>query len=308
MRNKTRLRAEYTKLNIIAMKGGIKAVVEPFRYARVNTIKSSLDECTKSLKNYRLDEHIPDLLIFESGTDLTKTDLYQTGKIILQDKASCMPVVVLDAPAGSKIIDACAAPGNKTTQLAAIKDSQVFAFDRDPKRCRILEENLRKHTKGNVKVINCDFLKVDPSDYPDVEYILVDPSCSGSGILSDFEKNSLESLPKQPSTDSMNRLRSLANFQCMIIKHAMKFPLVKRIVYSTCSVNVEENEMVVQEILADKSWTLSPRPLPNWGRRGLDAFDFCDNVLRADPIADRMNGFFVACFQKKLGGNTTQDG
>jgi putative methyltransferase len=81
-------------------------------------------------RRYCEDAHIPHLLVFAPGTDLHEHALLRTGQIILQDKASCMPAAVLDpagpghasAPKGQPwhVLDACAAPGNKTTHLLAI--------------------------------------------------------------------------------------------------------------------------------------------------------------------------------------------
>jgi putative methyltransferase len=135
-----------------------------------------------------------------------------------------------------------------------------------------------------------DFLKTNPTDYPQIEYGLVDPSCSGSGMLEDFENT---------NTYEADRLQSLSNFQCMILRHAMKFPNMKRVVYSTCSVHKQENEEVVRQVLeAEPTFQLVPYPLPLWPRRGFPEYSFGNDVIRADPKADRMNGFFVACFEK----------
>lgn len=330
-RNKTRIRAEYVKLRLKQPK---TPTIRPLRYARVNTLLISTADCIREMeglglgfeyhakgvgdganaKEFWLDEHIQDLLVFAPGTDLTDNPLYKEGKLILQDKASCMPVALLQPPVSATVVDACAAPGNKTTQLAASvgPTGAVYAFERDPKRAELLQKTLRKHGCDAIVTARCqDFLRINPADYADVEYALVDPSCSGSGMLESFE---MSGILGAESSEREGRLQTLSNFQCMILRHAMRFPNVKRVVYSTCSVHREENEEVVRQVLAaEPQFRLCRNPLPLWHRRGLGEYDFgmhnatptlavltgvAADVIRADPVEDRMNGFFVACFEK----------
>jgi putative methyltransferase len=208
------------------------------RYARVNTLKISTKECIEKIKQlgfqyiedercreeglcFTKDEHIEDLLVFPPRTDLTKTEIYRSGALVLQDKASCMPVAVLSPPPGSFVIDSCAAPGNKTTQLSAAvgRLGHVTAFERDPKRYDVLVATLEKHDCSHARAICIDFLKVNPLDYPRVEYCLVDPSCSGSGILEEFEISDGRDVADSEHED---RLKALSNFQCTILRHSMK--------------------------------------------------------------------------------------
>lgn len=252
-KSKTRLRAEYVKaklkipLQLDQSDCESMAALIP-RYARVNTIKMSIEECVRTLgtqgfaeitagcitsKNadptgsrlFSRDEHIEGLLVFAPGTDLTKNSLYKGGALVLQDKASCMPPFILAPSPGGCVVDACAAPGNKTSQLAALVGAEgaVFAFERDPKRHAILSASMKKHGCARVVPTLGDFLKTNPSHYAKVEYALVDPSCSGSGILDAHEES-----PADPDTQGgmEERLRKLSNFQCMIIRHAMKCKLL----------------------------------------------------------------------------------
>ena len=151
-------------------------------------------------------------------------------------------------------------------------------------RFKILNQMLKKHcdssSKTQVQVFNQDFLKLNPEDYQDVEYIIADPTCSGSGT------NNVK------STD----LAKLSNLQCMIVKHALKFPAVKKVVYSTCSINVEENENVVEEVLKTMPDFQLVKALESWQRRGLNGLEEC---IRVDPEIDLCTGFFVAVFERK---------
>lgn len=94
------------------------------------------------------------------------------------------------------------------------------------------------------------------------------------------------------------RLRSLSGFQLLILKHALSFPNVQRVVYSTCSVHQEEDEEVVREALVNSNFELE-NILPSWPNRGLAIFPGAENCLRVNPNTDLTTGFFVACFIKK---------
>ena len=291
-----------------------------------------------------MDQNIPGLIAYPPGYNISSTNPYLDGHFIIQDKASCFPALLLvDAAAEGKIIDACAAPGNKTTQLAAFYEDRiphpqtsfkpttynvsgkghsgnitaakelpiaksskngqrfVFAFERSKERSRVLKEMVSKaHADEFVEIREAtDFFDVDPEDphFADVRGILLDPSCSGSGMIERNEEVDL-SLPfahqtghQQRGRDSTQkqhskkrkrhpedigeeqfsepdglktRLEALSKFQLRLIQRAMSFPTAVMIAYSTCSIHPEENEFVVIRALAspiakEKGWTLLKR-------------------------------------------------
>ena len=206
----------------------------------------------------------------------------------VESKYSC-----LNPFPGSVLIDACAAPGMKTSQALAniYPDGKCIAVERNAKRFKTLNDLLEKHTvvaadnvnNPNIETIRGDFLEMNPDDYSNVEYIMVDPTCSGSGLSfsTTIEKDA-------------ERITKLSNLQVMILKHALKFRGLKKIVYSTCSVFEEENENVIQEILAENSEFKLARALPAWNRRCAQ-----DKCLKVDPEKDLCTGFFVAVLVKR---------
>ncbi|KAH6624787.1 S-adenosyl-L-methionine-dependent methyltransferase [Chaetomium sp. MPI-SDFR-AT-0129] len=228
--------------------GGVDGGEVHPRWIRVNGLKSSVDEqldttfrgfevvkdvgeVMKSVSPFTgkgkgqgprrvicLDPHIPNLIAASPGSmDFTKTAAYQTGAIILQDKASCFPAYLLDPrPGGGDVVDACSAPGNKTTHLAAIlherreggpvvfvpgqtsssssppgqqgRDQQkILAFEKDKRRAQTLVKMVRTAGSDGITVVHpgADFLKTDPfsAEMSRVGALLLDPSCSGSGIV-----------------------------------------------------------------------------------------------------------------------------
>ena len=222
-KHKARLQSEFTRARLRrkcptleALKAQVDAQLGPVhpRWVRVNAIKSTIDEqlettfkgfeivptveeviasASTGKKVICLDGNVPNLAAASPGVDFTKTPAYKAGKIILQDKASCFPAYLLDPrPEDGDIIDACSAPGNKTTQLAAILHERggkqrIFAFEKDPHRAKTLQKMVATAGSDPVTTIHAgqDFLKADPNSetYARVGALLLDPSCSGSGIV-----------------------------------------------------------------------------------------------------------------------------
>jgi 25S rRNA (cytosine2278-C5)-methyltransferase len=199
------------------------------RWIRVNTLRSSLQEQLEgTFANYRqtrnitdltkptimenvvyMDEHIPSLLAIPARCDLSKSPPYREGKIIYQDKASCFPAYLLDpSAAAGDIIDACSAPGNKTTHLAAITSSSnlnevtkrnIFACEKDPIRSTTLSKMVNLAGADEIVSVRApqDFLRLDPhaKGFGGVSCLLLDPSCTGSGIVGRDETTSTIHLP-----------------------------------------------------------------------------------------------------------------
>ncbi|KAK4157124.1 S-adenosyl-L-methionine-dependent methyltransferase [Chaetomidium leptoderma] len=325
-KHKARLQSEFTRARIRrkcptveALKATVDAQLGPAhpRWIRVNTLKSTVDEqldttfkgfevvptaqevMASALTGKRvlcLDSHVPNLIAASPGVDFTKTEAYKSGALILQDKASCFPAYLLDPrPEDGDIIDACSAPGNKTTHLAGIlhergfaPNQHIIAFEKDKHRAKTLDKMIRtagtdKHTLTHP---GRDFLQADPHapEFRAVGALLLDPSCSGSGIVGrddtpEFHlpstttttttpdnkplkrKRPAAPTPVQPQTIMIDdagtethlptpqalqtRLTALATFQLAILLHAFAFPAAKKVTYSTCSIHAVENEGVV---------------------------------------------------------------
>ncbi|KAH9068155.1 S-adenosyl-L-methionine-dependent methyltransferase [Lactarius deliciosus] len=287
LRHKTRLRSEFQRVKIrrgaksdseLSLGVDVRAARIP-RYVRVNSLKWSIDEAVKTFQRggkFARDTHVENLLSFPPQTQLTDTPEYADGRLILQDKASCFPAVVLSPPArpGCVIIDATAAPGNKTSHLSALMGNQgkILAFERDRKRYGTLKSMLARAGCNNVEALNGDFLSTDFEDekYSRVTHILLDPSCSGSGIV-----NRLDRL-----LDS-ERLAKLAGFQLQMLRHAMKS---------------------LEAIAGGFNLATRAEVLPAWPRRGqpgiLNDAD-TEAVVRCSPGDDGTNGFFVSCFMRR---------
>ncbi|KAF4971448.1 hypothetical protein FZEAL_9847 [Fusarium zealandicum] len=266
-------------------------------YARATSINEVV---TKPGKLVYIDPHVPNLLAITPGIDLTKTEAYKSGRIILQDKASCFPAYLLNPLSeDGDLIDACSAPGNKTTHLAAILKEHrpefdtpkqtIYAFEKDSRRAQTLEKMVKTAGSRDLTRIGFgqDFLQVDPESdkYKSVGALLLDPSCSGSGIVGRDSMPELH-LPEGPTStgkgttanpnnrkrkhdqveaqtdkvmidddgnetvvnsekDLEARLEALSGFQLTLLCHAFRFPSARKITYSTCSIHMQENERVI---------------------------------------------------------------
>ncbi|KAL8747241.1 MAG: hypothetical protein Q9190_000860 [Brigantiaea leucoxantha] len=288
------------------------------RWIRINTLCTSLNKQLQStfagyqqveslqqlLQNHEvsdnkvlyIDKDIPNLLALSPAADLLKSSAYKNGMIILQDKASCFPAYLLDPrPHDGTFLDACAAPGNKTTHLAAIlgesrdttQRAQVWAIERDASRSKTLGNMVKLAKADQIVRIKAgqDFLRLDPRKQPwnKVGCLLLDPSCSGSGIIGreDFHvvtlpmeraeglvtgkskkrKRDESSVPApliaeqqdtlfaENSDHLASRLTLLSTFQLKLLLHAFTFPMARKITYSTCSIHAEENEIVILKAL-----------------------------------------------------------
>lgn len=370
LRHKTRLKAELTKAKIKLNVSDIRtynidvSVAESgtdrrVRWVRLNALNKTDSVSSRDQKQVSLTEllgftsterfppaentiykdvYIPDLYAINNKhtARLTALSEYKQGKLIIQDRASCFPAYILRPSAKDVVIDACAAPGNKTTHLCALmaeggsQQGKVIAFERDPQRFKVLQK-MTQNASASVAILNRDFtlpftasqaiakLGVKPDE---VTKILVDPSCSGSGIfrrddtVSAPNENEPEQEQQRESQEDRNRLLKLSIFQTEIVKHALTaYPKVERVVYSTCSIHAQENEVVVRNLLDDDKvqklgWTVMERRdvIPSWPRRGLKqyfdglekSFDIAEGCIRAEPNVDGGIGFFVVGFERCL--------
>ncbi|KAF0684879.1 Aste57867_23123 [Aphanomyces stellatus] len=276
------------------------------RYVRVNTLKTTPEAAAAAFRKDKIKVHVhefvPELLVLPPGTNLHGHSLVKKGCVFIQDLASCLPVACLAPQAADHdvAIDACAAPGNKTTQLAAKlalgkpkgTKIKVVAFERAPARAKSLRQTVDKAgANAVVDVVETDFLTIDAADarWANATLALCDPSCSGSGNVKVGE-----ALPEH----SADELQSFADHQVAIVRQAMALPKMRTVVYSTCSVHQIENEDVVDRLLAAAkgTWRLV-KALPAWPQRGTGPSRQAPKCVRATHDQST-HGFFVCMFEK----------
>jgi 16S rRNA (cytosine967-C5)-methyltransferase len=213
--------------------------------------------------------HVVDGAWRVSGATSLLRELSAAGEIYLQDEASQLVAQLLDAKQGELVLDLCAAPGGKTTIIA--DRTVVVAADRSPTRMQTVVATTKLHQLESVRPVILDATEQLPFRPETFDRVLVDAPCSGTGTL----RRNPEIRWRLTSAD----ITAFAEQQKRILRNAVE--MVKpggRLVYSTCSVESEENEEVIEEIP--------------------DRFRLV-NTVRTWPHREGSDGFFVAVFERK---------
>ncbi|KKY15878.1 putative s-adenosylmethionine-dependent methyltransferase superfamily domain-containing protein [Phaeomoniella chlamydospora] len=245
------------------------------------------------------------LQIFESTVPLGATPEYLAGHYILQAASSFLPVMALAPQEDERVLDMAAAPGGKTTYISALMRNTgcVIANDPNRKRAKGLIGNIHRLGCKNVIVSNLD-AKEFPKAMGGFDRVLLDAPCSGTGVIG-----------KDPSVKTSKNERdflALPHLQKQLllaaidsVNHASKTG--GYIVYSTCSVSVEENEGVVQYILRKRpNVKIVDTGFGNFGSEGFRSYmnkrfdDKMSLARRYFPHRENVDGFFV-CKLKKTG-------
>ena len=177
----------------------------------------------------------------EAG-DITKTQAFRTGQIIIQDEASQLAAALVGH--GSNILDCCAAPGGKTLAIADQNPAAaITAVELHPHRARLLQKlMLASHSNAQIQVINADVRHLPIS--LQFDRVLADVPCSGTGTLARNPEIKWRLMPDD--------LEKLHNRQAAILRSAIaQVAAGGRLIYSTCSLEKEENQDVVEQSLAE---------------------------------------------------------
>ena len=262
---------------------------------RVNTLKSSLEKVENELNEndikYSKISWYENALIIEDKNeqDIQEMDIYKNGEVYLQSLSSMLPPILLNPKEGIDILDMCAAPGGKTTELAALTNNKanITACEMNKIRAEKLKYNVNMQGATRVFVMEKDARQID--DFFSFDQILLDSPCSGSGTLSTEDKNIEKYFTEiliEKSTKS----------QTALLKKAIK--ILKKgsiMAYSTCSILKQENEEIVKQVLKDVEIV----PIDFEGIKDLPVLPSeIKGTLTVMPT-EEYEGFFIAILRKK---------
>lgn len=277
---------------------------------RVNTLKITVEEFQRRMSPDFILEPLPwcDFAFWMTKKEETRYDLgnlleHTLGYFYLQEAASLLPPLALlegeNIPEEPIILDCCASPGSKTTQIASMVENKglIIANDAQVKRLPSLVMNLQRMGVHNTVVTGLNgaiFAKKNLR----FDYIMVDAPCSGTGTV----RRSLKTLEMY----SPNLIRKLSRTQIRLLEAAYEALKPGGLVtYSTCTLEPEENEFVVSELLRKyPKAEIIPinlnikraTPILEWFK--LDIDPRCIDCLRINPQDNNTEGFFVAKIRK----------
>ena len=258
---------------------------------RVNTLRTSrrryLDCLSREGIRARATRHSDAGVVLESPRAVESVPGFAEGLVSVQDEAAQLAAALLDAPQGSRILDACAAPGGKTAHVLerGAGGVEVAALDHDPRRIADLERALARLGLAP-RVLLADARAPDAWwDGRPFDRILLDAPCSGTGIIR-----------RRPDVKVLRRpgdVEPMADRQSTML-HAL-WPLLARggrLLYATCSVLLRENESVVRGFVTERADAYAIPLDAAWGRP-------TGHGRQILPGEDAMDGFFYALLAKR---------
>jgi len=277
------------------------------RSIRVNTLKSTIPEIKKRLKEWKL-KSVPWCpegfwVEREDRRDVGNLIEHHLGYIFVQEAASMIPPIVLAPKPGETILDLCASPGSKTTQIAQFMKNKGLLVANDYKGLRMVPLNMNIQRLG---ITNTITTLIPGQYYKNLQFdrILVDAPCSGTGTI----RKSLKTLTIWNS----NMVKRLSGQQKQLLETGFK--MLKpggTLVYSTCTLEPEEDEGVIDFLITKyknaKIDEIKPNELPGLKRsEPITEFNnkkYSDEVkkcLRIWPQDNDTEGFFVTKIKKSL--------
>lgn len=269
------------------------------RYAtlRANTIKTEANNVAKELQKagIKFDKvnWSDNAFIIKNATesDIRNLSIYKSGEIYMQSLSSMIPAIILSPNAGENILDMTAAPGGKTTQIAALSNNQCFitACEKNKIRLDRLKYNLEKQGATSTNVMNIDARKLD--DFFSFDKVLLDAPCSGSGTLNTKDENLEKYFTKELIQRSEKTQSELLQKAINVLKPG------NEMVYSTCSILQEENEENIQKYIKKGLVEIVPinlkqyEEIPKLPTKIEGTMCICPDEL--------YEGFFVAKLRKK---------
>ncbi len=282
-RMKALLGDEYESFKEELSKDAVKTIFLNERKADRDTIKKIIDFKIEASR-------INDRVYFYEHDNIGRTNAYDLGLIYPQELSATMPAQVLAPQKNSLVVDMCAAPGGKSIDLLNIQDDiTLICNEHDFKRAKILRSNLER--LGLSPIIT----SLKTKDLADMfesqaDYVLLDAPCSGEGMIRK-DRSILNNY-------SLNNIQKLANLQSELLEDAFKLSRDGAyLVYSTCTYEIEENEMNVYAFLQRHPRVTLLDIQMGHGHPGVQYKDLASHKLRRFSPLDGCEGQFVALFE-----------
>ena len=247
-----KLTAHYGEADATRITQGYTDAAERPVTLRANTLKATAEEVAAALTEAGISfSRVPwytDAFVLADVRERTVWDLdiYREGKVYLQSLSSMLPPLLLGAQPGMDVLDMCAAPGGKTSQIAALSagKAHLTACELNAPRAEKLSYNLSKLGAANVQIMRTDARQLD--EFFRFDAILLDAPCTGSGTLRADDERAEGRVTEKLLAKVTRSQRALLDRALTVLKPG------GTLVYSTCSVLAEENEAQIKAVLAAK--------------------------------------------------------
>jgi 16S rRNA (cytosine967-C5)-methyltransferase len=272
-----------------------KATEIPPTYVRINTLKASEEKLLKRIEDDGVVlEKVRQLKyaykMVKSKEPLIRTRSFRDGLFYVQDKASCLAAEIADPQVDATVLDVCAAPGAKTTYLAQLMKNQgaIYSVDYSRRRMEVWKRETERMGVKTASPIIADAREPLPINLS-ADLVILDPPCTSTGTFS-----------RTPSAKwrlTKRSIAGMAKFQWEMLDRCAEY--VKEggfLVYSTCSITVEENEMLIEKFL---KWHPEFKLVETSPRIGLPGLRGQTKCQRLYPHIHNCNGFFVAKLLKE---------
>jgi 16S rRNA (cytosine967-C5)-methyltransferase len=273
-------------------------LLPPKQTARVNTARITVEDAMERLRQEGMEVERGEVAaeaICAGRGNLAHTAAFREGLITIQDESSMLVARALGPKEEERVLDSCAAPGGKSTHIAELMDNtgQVISVDIHDHKVKLIEEQAKRLQLTNISTYVLDSRRLgERFEKESFDKILVDAPCSGFGVI--------RRKPDIKYTKTEEDIPSLARLQQEILRAAA--PLLKRggtLVYSTCTIDPEENERVISQFLKDHpefapDETMQerlPEKVQPYVRNG---------QLHLLPHYFGSDGFFIASLRKKV--------
>jgi len=267
---------------------------KPETVLRTNTLKISPEKLMEILrlegwecKKYEsaLFPEVDYLITVSKVEDISKSKAYKEGYFYVQDAAAAFASHVLNPSENSVVLDMCASPGGKTTHLSQIMNNtgKIYAFDIYDGKIDRINENAKRLGMTNITALKADSLKYNPELKECADYILSDVPCSGLGII--------RRKPDIKYVRNESDISELSGIAQGILNNAAKY-LKKggRMLFSTCTIEPEENEKTLFEFLKRN---------PDFHLVKIPCERENDGYLTLFPHKDNCDGFFISLLEKE---------
>jgi len=221
---------------------------KPELYLRINTLKISIDDCVNLLEDsgyiVRQNPLISEAVAVKGLQNIEQSDLYKKGYIQIQDFSSMLVAKILDPKEDEFVVDVCSAPGGKTTHMAQLMNNKgvIIARDIHDHKLKLVHRTAQRLGVEIIRTENFSGTNLDEKLVNVADKVLVDAPCSGLGII----RRKPEIKYKKKAED----IKSITSIQYDILNNAAQYVKIGgELVYSTCTIDVRENDDIVQKFL-----------------------------------------------------------